>query len=167
MSRRTQFAKTDQNQNEMEGFDTGSKAASAKAAPTQDGMEKIAAVTVKIADSLGKSDWIPLLTNAVNLIMLVNKQMEIVANTPDPEIREVMKSSLERCNVKTLDLVNFLTGCKGNLQNIFAKFREAGDAAMKHPNDIERIKKLTAKARGVQVSMWSRKCLQITASSTC
>jgi len=166
VSRRTQFAKTDQNQNEMEGLDTGSKAASAKAAPTQDGMEKIAAVTVKIVDSLGKSDWIPLLTNAVNLIMLVNKQMEIVANT-DPEIREVMKSSLKRCNRKTLYLVDFLTRCKGNLQNIFAKFREAGDAAEKHPYDIERIKKLTAKARGVQVSMWSRKCLQITASSTC
>ncbi|CAM6076139.1 unnamed protein product [Sphagnum tenellum] len=150
VSRRTEFAKTDQNQNEMEGLDAGSKAASAKAAPAQDGMEKIAAVTVKIADSLGKSDWIPLLTNAVNLIILVNKQMGIFANTSDPEIREVMKSSLERCNRKTLHLVNFLTRCKGNLQNIFAKFREAGDAAEKHPNDIERIKKLTAKARGVQ-----------------
>ncbi|CAK9228282.1 unnamed protein product [Sphagnum troendelagicum] len=150
VSRRTEFAKTDQNQNEMEGLDAGSKAASAKAAPAQDGMEKIAAVTVKIADSLGKSDWIPLLTNAVNLIILVNKQMGIFANTSDPETREVMKSSLERCNRKTLHLVNFLTRCKGNLQNIFAKFREAGDAAEKHPNDIERIKKLTAKARGVQ-----------------
>jgi hypothetical protein len=167
VSRRTEFAKTDQNQNEMEGLDTGSKAASAKAAPAQDGMEEIAAVTVEITDSLGKSDWIPLLTNAVNLIILVNKQMGIFANTSDPEIREVMKSSLERCNRKTLHLVNFLTRCKGNLQNIFAKFREAGDAAEKHPNDIERIKKLTAKARGVQVSMWSRKCLEITASSTC
>ncbi len=166
MSRRTQFAKTDQNQNEMEGFDTGSKAASAKAAPTEDGMEKIAAVTVKIADSLGKSDWIPLLTTALELIVLVYKQMQIVAKS-GPEIREVMKSSLERCNRKTLDLVNFLTGCKGNLQNIFAKFREAGDAAEKRPYDIEKIKKLIAKARGVQVSMWSRKCLQITASSTC
>jgi hypothetical protein len=151
----------------MEGFDTGSKAASAKAAPTQDGMEKIAAETVEIANSLGKSDWIPLLTTALELIVLVYKQMQIVANTSDPEIREVMKSSLECCNMKTSDLVDFLTRCKGNLQNIFAKFREAGDAAEKDPKDTKTIKELIAKARGVQVSMWSRKCLQITASSTC
>ncbi len=167
VSRRTEFAKTDQNQNEIEGLDTGSKAASAKAAPAQDGMEEIAAVTVEITDSLGKSDWIRLVTNAVNLIRLVNKQMGIFANTSDPEIREVVQSSLKRCNSKTLELVDFLTRCKGNLRNIFEKFWEAGHAAEKHPNDIETIKKLTAEARGVQVSMWSRECLEITASSTC
>ncbi|CAK9877650.1 unnamed protein product [Sphagnum jensenii] len=150
VSRRTEFAKTDQNQNEIEGLDTGSKAASAKAAPAQDGMEEIAAVTVEIAGSLGKSEWIRLVTNAVNLIRLVNKQMGIFANTSDPEIREVVKSSLKRCNRKTLELVDFLTRCKGNLRNIFEKFRAAGHAAEKHPNDIETIKKLTAEARGVQ-----------------
>jgi hypothetical protein len=49
----------------------GQKYFLAKAAPTQHRMEKMTAVTVKIADNLGKSDLIPFLTNAVNLIMLV------------------------------------------------------------------------------------------------
>jgi hypothetical protein len=70
-------------------------------------MEKMAAVKVKIADNLrksnlipfltntdnlSKSNLIPFLTNAVNLIMLVKTQFGIVANTSDPEIRKLMKS---------------------------------------------------------------------------
>jgi hypothetical protein len=150
----------------MEEFDIGSKTFFATAAPTLHRMEIIAAVTVKIADNLGKSDLILFPTNAVNLIMLVKKQSGIVANTSDPEIRKLMKSVL-MSSPKTLDLVDILTRCKEHLQCAFAECSEAGDAAQKHPNDINRTKELIAEARRIQISMWSRKWLQITASSTC
>jgi hypothetical protein len=64
----------------------------AKAAPTQHRIEKMAAVMVKIADNVRKSNLIPFLTNSVNLIMLVKTQFGIVANTSDQEIRKLMKS---------------------------------------------------------------------------
>jgi len=90
-------------------------------------MEIIAAVTVKIADNLGKSALILFPTNAVDLIMLVKKQFGIVANTSDPEIRKLMKSVM-MSSPKTLDLVEILTRCKGHLQCRFAECSEVGDA---------------------------------------
>jgi hypothetical protein len=135
----------------MEEFDIGSKTFFEKAAPTQHRMEIIAAVTVKIADNLGKSDLNLFPTNAVNLIMLVKKQFGIVAKTSHPEIRKLMKSLMS--SPKTLDLLDILTRCKVHLQCTFAECSEAGVAAQKHPNDINGTKELIAEARRIQISM--------------